>query len=412
MVNIGSLDFESGAERPDVTIRPVVIEMISSAWDIDTLSKLVEPFYLGFLRDDALLQSGLASLARQFGAESACLTMRHLDDGKLAFRYLHGAHFHDGVDYPLLSSYDSHFWRLDPYLMPLLQPESIGQSFCGSHRFEDISPEVTAYFQKWRKIGWRHILIGGFCNEDGRVGYVRFYRSAEMGPFAPEQAAKLNQVLPHLATSYRMRDAFSQVYAPLERILFNDDERVAGVVYFDSDGNIVMVNDTARQIFAAMDGLYYKAGRIIAGGWEGTQSIEKLISNAIACSRIPTSLPIKTSALITRPSNRSPYIIKIVPVLVQNRFTEQNAITVALRIVDPDIEEVGGLNSQIQAYELTAAEARLARYLVAGMPPKEVARQTGLSVHTIRTQQRGLYRKLGVSRHFDLLKRLSPGSIG
>ncbi|MEK9967495.1 MAG: helix-turn-helix transcriptional regulator [Ferrovibrio sp.] len=378
--------------------------MISSASDIGLPAGLAEAFCLGFLRDDALLQQALTSLSRYVGAESGQIAIRLTESDIPILRYIHGV----PDDYRLINGYDAYYCCLDPFFLPLKQPENLGEILYGDLVEQDGAGAAT-FYEQYRKTGWRYILSCAFYNAEGRVGYLRFLRGASAGPFDVGRAAQLKRLLPHIGTAYRMREAFSQVYAPLEQHLLHGDKRESGIIYLDASSRIVMVNDRARRIFASMDGLYLKAGTVEAGGWEETKAVEKLVANAIAVSRVSDSLPIQREISVSRPSTRAPYSIQVVPVVVRNRFTDENAIVAALRILDQGSAQ---LDDAAAAYKLTAAEARLAQYLIAGMPPKEVARQTGLSVHTIRTQQRGLYRKLGVSRHYDMLMRLAPNRIG
>lgn len=376
--------------------------MKSGAPDTGIFDGLVEAFSFGFLRDDALLQSGLASLSRHLGAENGQLVVRQGEADRPLLRCVHGI----PDDYRLISSYDSRYCALDPFLAPLRQAENLGRLFWNDLQDQD-GAEAAEFFDQYRQAGWRYMLSAVFCNDDGRLGYLRFLRAGSAGPFDADRVALLQQILPHLAVAYRMRDAFSQLYASLEPHLLQSTEQDVGIAYLGATGRIVLVNDNARRIFAAMDGLYYRTGTVSAGGWEDSEAIEKLVA-AITSSHQTQSLPAMRELSISRPSGRAPYAIQAMPVVMRNRFTDENAIVAALRIIDQEEHE---LTAASQAYRLTAAESRLASYLIAGLPPKEVARQTGLSIHTIRTQQRGLYRKLGVSRHFDLLMRLAPNRI-
>lgn len=378
-------------------------EMTSGVTDTAMLDGLVEAFAFGFLRDDSRLQAGLTALSRHLQAENGQLAVRESDSDAPLLRCIHGV----PDEYRLLSSYDSLYCARDPFLAPLRLPENAGTLFWHDLNQQD-GAEAADFYDQYRGAGWRYMLSAAFYNHDGRFGYVRFLRAAGTGPFDADRAALLQQILPHLAVACRIREAFSQVYESLEQHLLQGNDQEVGIIHLDTGGRVVLVNDNARRIFAGMDGLYLKDGAIAAGGWEDTAAIGKLVAAVIAGARGPQGLPARNEVTIARPSGRAPYAIQAVPVVMRNRFTDENAIVAALRIID---QEQHDLNSTIQAYRLTAAESRLANYLIAGLPPKEVARQTGLSIHTIRTQQRGLYRKLGVSRHFDLLMRLAPHRI-
>lgn len=378
-------------------------EMTSGATDTALFDQLVEAFTFGFLRDDARLQGALASLSRHLQAESGRLVLRDSDTNLALLRHMHGTL----DDYSLLSSYDSTYCARDPLLAPLRLPENASKLFWHDLNGEE-GGEAAGFYDQYRKAGWRYMLSAAFCNRDGRFGYVRFLRAAGAGPFDAGRAALLQRILPHLALAWQMREAFSQVYAALEPYLLQGNDQKVGVVHLDATGRMVLANDNARRIFAAMDGLYQKDGVVTASGWEDTEAIGRLAAAVIAGARGKQGLPARDELTVARPSGRARYVIQAVPVIQRNRFTDENGIVAALRIID---QEENDLHSSIQAYRLTAAESRLANYLIAGLPPKEIARQTGLSIHTIRTQQRGLYRKLGVSRHFDLLMRLAPHRI-
>ncbi len=377
--------------------------MTSGVTDTAMLDGLAEAFAFGFLRDDARLQGALASLSRHLQAETGELTIREAASGLPLLRHIHGV----PDEYRLLSSYDSVHCARDPFLAPLRLPDNAGKLFWHDLSEQD-GGEAAEFYDQYRKAGWRYMLSAAFSVRDGRLGYVRFLRAAGSGPFEAGRAELLQRILPHLETACRMREAFSQVYASLEPHLLQGNDQEVGVVHLDTAGRIVLVNDNARRIFASMDGLYQKDGIVTAGGWGDTEAIAKMIAAVIAGARGSQGLPARNEMMILRPSGRASYVIQAVPVIMRNRFTDENAIVAALRIIDQEEQD---LHSTIQAYRLTAAESRLANYLIAGLPPKEVARQTGLSIHTIRTQQRGLYRKLGVSRHFDLLMRLAPHRI-
>ena len=59
---------------------------------------------------------------------------------------------------------------------------------------------------------------------------------------------------------------------------------------------------------------------------------------------------------------------------------------------------------------LSQAEAEVVRHLLDGRSPREIARQRGASVHTVRNQIRSVHKKLGVSNISELaLACFTPG---
>ncbi len=57
-------------------------------------------------------------------------------------------------------------------------------------------------------------------------------------------------------------------------------------------------------------------------------------------------------------------------------------------------------------FEFTPAEARIATYLARGLAMKEIARQVGVAVSTVRSHTQGLFEKTGTHRQADLVRQL------
>lgn len=59
-----------------------------------------------------------------------------------------------------------------------------------------------------------------------------------------------------------------------------------------------------------------------------------------------------------------------------------------------------------EAFDLTPAEALVASQLAEGAAPAQIARSRGVALHTVRSQMRSVYAKLGVARQAELVRRL------
>ena len=64
-------------------------------------------------------------------------------------------------------------------------------------------------------------------------------------------------------------------------------------------------------------------------------------------------------------------------------------------------------------FDLTAAEARVARSLTMGQTVEEIASEKGVSPHTVRTQVRAVLEKTGSRRPVDVMTLLGGfGTLG
>jgi DNA-binding CsgD family transcriptional regulator len=63
----------------------------------------------------------------------------------------------------------------------------------------------------------------------------------------------------------------------------------------------------------------------------------------------------------------------------------------------------------IQLYSLSAAEARVAASMVATPDSAEIARQCGISLHTVRSHIKSIFLKTQTHNRAELMKRLLTG---
>ena len=62
-------------------------------------------------------------------------------------------------------------------------------------------------------------------------------------------------------------------------------------------------------------------------------------------------------------------------------------------------------------FDLTAAEARVARKLAAGLSPEQIAEEGDVSINTVRTQVRKILEKTGCNRLPELVAMVSNLSL-
>jgi DNA-binding CsgD family transcriptional regulator len=117
---------------------------------------------------------------------------------------------------------------------------------------------------------------------------------------------------------------------------------------------------------------------------------------------VPTGL----SIALRETRERGPAVLHMLPVLGEARdvFWDGGFILVLSR---PGTGRA--LKSEVlqSLYDLTPAEARLARHLANGLSPDKIAAQAGTSVATVRSQLKSLFSKLGVNRQAQLVALLA-----
>jgi DNA-binding CsgD family transcriptional regulator len=103
---------------------------------------------------------------------------------------------------------------------------------------------------------------------------------------------------------------------------------------------------------------------------------------------------------------RVPLIVHLLPVRKAAQDIFSGAAT--LMIVTPvDRAKVPGAEVLAGLFDLTAAEARVAREIAAGQTINEVAVACGISRETVRSQLKNVLSKTGLNRQADLAALLS-----
>lgn len=172
------------------------------------------------------------------------------------------------------------------------------------------------------------------------------------------------------------------------------------MIVLNHQGGIKEMNDAARAILAARDGIESRAGKLKAVTSQDASPLDRLLRGALAefqTRAASGALPIR------RPSGRS-WIVKITPV-PSGVFPFGLKLPGALvTLTDPDAVVI--TPAQRQAFGLTARETELAEKLVNGSTLEEAAAQLGISPNTARVHLRSLFAKTGTNRQVDLVRVL------
>jgi DNA-binding CsgD family transcriptional regulator len=169
----------------------------------------------------------------------------------------------------------------------------------------------------------------------------------------------------------------------------------------------IVLNDSGRAV--AMNPLAEALdGRIVTRGFDRISldhhSADGLLMQALADVRAGTSRSIPLPAGAGYPA----LIVHLLPVsgAAHDIFAAARSLLLVTDVTAPEAptqELLAGL------FDLTPAEARVARALASGLPLDRVAAEFGVSVQTIRNQLAGVFHKTGTSRQVELL-RLIAGS--
>jgi DNA-binding CsgD family transcriptional regulator len=181
-----------------------------------------------------------------------------------------------------------------------------------------------------------------------------------------------------------------------------------GLAVVGVEGNLLLANVTAKQVFENRDGLELTARKTIRTLRRSTPALEDLIKHAAKSASDDAADSILA---VQRSSGKRPLTLLIRR--VDSASPKRDAMTPALLvfILDPEVP-VGMAETELrQLYGLTSTEASLASLLMEGKTLDDCCELLDIRRSTVRTHLQHLFEKVGVQRQSELVSLLLK-SIG
>jgi DNA-binding CsgD family transcriptional regulator len=256
------------------------------------------------------------------------------------------------------------------------------------------NPEVTDFFN--RKYGLGRAGGTAIPMASGELLVISIEREFAKGPIGRQAIAQLDALRPHLARAGLLSG----------RLLLERARAIASALdtiglpaaVLRDPGGVLAVN---RQFSMLVPRVFQdRKDRLRAVDARADLLLGTALSEIGMTGAGVRSIPIAAS------DGQSPFIVHVIPVrgLARDIFSQGVAVVVAMpvdRAAVPSAELLQGL------FDLTPAEARVARGIGEGGTIESLAAELGLSRETVRSQLRAVFAKVGVTRQADLVALLS-----
>lgn len=219
-------------------------------------------------------------------------------------------------------------------------------------------------------------------------------RRLEQG--VPDKAIveRLDRLRPHLARAAMLtnRMSFEKVQAAVTAL------ELVGIpaAVLDEQGQAITTNGLLDNLNPAV---IQARPRRLALAHEGADA---LLSNTLANLRTTVALGLNQSIPVPATAEHPPVVVHIHPVrgAARDIFTRATAI---LLVTPVETSEVPSASVIQGLFDLTPAEARVARGLAAGQTVSDIAQTHQTSETTVRNQVRAVFAKTGMHRQADLV---------
>ena len=210
-----------------------------------------------------------------------------------------------------------------------------------------------------------------------------------------EQTDTVERLLPHLRQFVRIRQVMADMNGLKASLAALLDRGATGVIQLDRRGRIVAMNDRARELLRAQDGLFDQGGFLCAPAPVDNDRLQELLSRALARSGgrgVGGSLVVNGRPALPRA------VLHVTPVGPLQGEVPPWEVAALVLMVDP-FRRMSVDPTMVEAVlGLSPAESRIAVLLAEGKTVREVAETTGRSENTIRWHIRQIFEKQGLSR--------------
>ena len=300
--------------------------------------------------------------------------------------------------------FGDYYWRDEA--IPRLAGLRDGELVHKSDLYTDQEMKTSAAYNEFRCVhGTENGLFLGVQGLDGSVVVMSFGNSTEREGWGHDQIQAIRRLAPHICQFSRVRRTMAEAEAlgaSLGKLL---ETRRLGIIQLDRLGCILEANDRARGILIGRDGLRDDAGALVAGHRGENDELQRLLARALPPNGVQGA---GGSMKITRRKARSPLVLEIHP--VPSMGVDYRAIRLAalVLIVDPETRPRVDVELVAAVLGLTPSESRVAVAVATGQTVAGTAHLLGCAESTVKTHLKRVYRKLGIRKQTELVRRVLP----
>ena len=255
------------------------------------------------------------------------------------------------------------------------------------------SPFYQEFLRNCNLSGWAGVRIG----RGDLVWNLSLQRTPEQGSYSARELRALSELSNSLDSVVQTCAALGLAKGESALSAFDFSERAA--LLLDRSGHVVRVNPAAERLIG-LD-LQISAGRIRCQDPKSNELLHNAIRALFWSVEAFTIAPIVLQKV-------SGGRLVIYPMRLTGLTDSPLSVFHAILVIsDTDLTQSAGMMTLREAFELTAAESRLAWALASGKDLESFAAERGLSKQTLRNQLKSVFMKTGTNRQAQLVMMLS-----
>lgn len=363
--------------------------------------RLVDDIYAAAL-DEKRWEAVLSETCRLTGAEVGSFDWKDVRSGYAA------APWTVGVSPEWAEKYEAHFGRLNPFQPRILSRSGSGDVIDGNELVSWDELRETEYFNDFL-VPMGCSTAGGICLflTNDFASFLSVLKPRRDRDFTNNQLSVLRTLAPHFQRALIIHQRLQQTTRERHDSLEALESLPWGLVLLERSARAWFVNQEARRIASANDGLFLRNERLQTTELQ-CRELQMAIAGACGGSSAG-SAAIGAVLVIQRPSAMRPYHLTVIP--QSDQTLEIIGLPAAgagalVMISDPESSQEPPIDWLRRLFGFTRAEAALAAAMCRGLALDEYAADTGIATGTARKLLKQLFAKTDTHRQGELVSLL------
>jgi DNA-binding CsgD family transcriptional regulator len=348
--------------------------------------------------DENLWATMSPAIAEAFDAPSAALQLRDARTGAVDLLSLT-----ENYDAKSMASYEAYFGERDPWVVGALRVD-MSTAVTTQDLMDPKELLNSEFYHDWcRPLGLFNLVGALLPIDDGQFAALGIIRPVEGKRFEAPDKALLSLFLPHLRRALQIRARLLTPSVERQAARETLDRTATATLVVSRDGQVLLANRKAEQLFREADAIRSVGKRLAAVGRRAADRLSGLIRDA-ADTAAGTGGSSGGTLALERP-NRLPLTALVAPFRPARNGLGSALPAAILFVRDPEMLTAAAMALQ-GLFGLTPAEAVVASALAEGKSVGEIGAALGVSLNTARTHVKNILAKTGTSRQSQLVALL------
>lgn len=341
--------------------------------------------------DPGVWQVAMNDLSRQVGADTFHLLGWNSEKQEIILGVISDHARHD-----ILALYNSYYGAVNPRRELPAQADP-GVVIAGQHQFDDGSSSDNELSQSMC-----HVMGGCLVRTDTTDIVLGLMREASRGQYSRMEETYLGRLMPHFNRSLRLMEHTQTATQSGELAAAAQDAASLAVIAVNKSGQLLYCNRNGEALLKAAQVLRIRHGIVSCAADAQKKGFASAFGVVVKTGR-PVNLLLNSCV---NPDER--YSATLTPLPKRGAFALTGEPEGVLCLVVPlDHRRMATAGQLMQLFDLSAAEARLARALAAGDTLECYAAGNDLKLPTVKSQLRAVFEKTGTDRQAALVRLIA-----